>query len=97
MTALWLRMQSLQQRVERLQSAVLPSLEENQRLSFKALQAGEIGLSQFLLVRRQALDGRRDLLEARTELRLVRIALETAAGWPSELPPLGPVAREDVR
>jgi cobalt-zinc-cadmium efflux system outer membrane protein len=93
--ALWLRLQSLQQRVDRLQQTVLSRLEENQQLAFKALQAGEIGLSQFLLVRRQVLDGRRDLLEARTELRAVRIAVEAAAGWPSELPPLEPSARED--
>jgi cobalt-zinc-cadmium efflux system outer membrane protein len=95
--ALWQRLQSLQQRTERLQRTVLPSLEENQRLSLKALQAGEIGLSQFLLVRRQVLDGRRDLLEARTDLRLVRIALEAAGGWPSELPPLAASAAEDAR
>lgn len=86
--ALWQRLQSLQKRVDRLQRAVLPSLEDNQRLSLAALRAGEIGLPQFLLVRRQVLDGRRDLLEARTELRLVRVALETAAGWPGELSPL---------
>lgn len=95
--ALWRRLQSVQQRVNRMQSTVLPSLEENQRLSLKALQAGEIGLPQFLLVRRQVLDGRRDFLEARTELRLVGVALETAAGWPSELPPVELGAREDAR
>lgn len=95
--ALWLRLQSLQQRAERLQKTVLPALEDNQRLSLKALQAGEIGLSQFLLVRRQVLDGRRDLLEARTELRLVRIALEIVAGWPAELPPIATTVGEEVR
>jgi outer membrane protein TolC len=86
--ALWQRLQSLRRRVDRLQAIVGPSLEDNQKLSLKALQAGEIGLVQFLLVRRQVLDGQRDLLEARTEQRLTRIALETAAGWPELLPPL---------
>jgi len=95
--ALWQRLQSLRQRAERLQRTILGSLEENQRLSLKALQAGEIGLSQFLLVRRQVLDGRRDLLEARADLSVVRIALETAAGWPSELPPLAASAAVDGR
>lgn len=95
--ALWERLQSLQHRADRLQKTVLPALEENQRLSFKALQAGEIGLPQSLLVRRQVLDGRRDLLDARTELRLVRVALETAAGWPSEPPPIELGAGEAVR
>lgn len=89
-STLWQRVQSLQQRADRLQKAVLPALEENQRLSLKALQAGEIALSQFLLVRRQVLDGRRDLLDARSELRLTCVALENAAGWPTDLPPLDP-------
>lgn len=86
--ALWQRSESLRQRVERLRAVVVPALDENQQLAVKALRAGEIGLAQFLLVRRQVLDGERDLLDARTELRLTGIALETAAGWPKQLPPL---------
>lgn len=74
--------------MERLRRAVLPSLEENQKLSLKALQAGEIGLPQFLLVRRQLLDSELDLLGARVELRVTRIALENSAGWPEALEPL---------
>lgn len=84
---LWQRLQSLRARVDRLRGTVMPALEENQTLSFKALREGEIGLTQFLLVRRQVLDGQRDLLDARTELRLTQIALEQAAGWPAQLPP----------
>lgn len=87
-TALWQRLQSLQQRVDRLQQVVLPSLEENQKLSVRALQAGEIGLPQFLLTRRQLLDSQMDLLTARAERRLTRIALEKTAGWPEVLEPL---------
>lgn len=87
-TALWQRLQSLQQRADRLQQVVLPRLEDNQKLSFRALQAGEIGLSQFLLVRRQLLDSQLDMLSARTELRLIRVALENTAGWPVVLGPL---------
>jgi len=71
-----------------LQRTVLPSLEENQKLSLKALQAGEIGLPQFLLVRRQLLDSALDLLDARAELQRTRIALENSAGWPEALEPL---------
>jgi cobalt-zinc-cadmium efflux system outer membrane protein len=80
--ALWQRMQSLTSRVDALQKAVLPALEENQRLSVKSLQAGEIGLFQLLLVNRQVLDGRRDLIDAQTELRLVTVALQQTVGWP---------------
>lgn len=79
--ALWQRLQSLTARVEALQKTVLPALQENQRLSVKSLQAGEIGLFQLLVVNRQVLDGRRDLIDAQTELRTTRIELERAAGW----------------
>jgi len=62
---------------------VLPSLQENRRLSAISFRAGEIGLLQLLLVNRQVLDGQRDLLDARTDLRLTQVALEAAAGWQS--------------
>lgn len=81
--ALWERFTHLKARVERLKESVLPSLEENRRLSSISFRAGEIGLLQLLLVNRQVLDGQRDLLDARTELRLTQVALEAAAGWPS--------------
>jgi cobalt-zinc-cadmium efflux system outer membrane protein len=79
--ALWQKLQSLNARVDALRQTVIPALEENQRLSVKSLQAGEIGLFQLLVVNRQVLDGRRDLIDAQTELRLTRIALHLAAGW----------------
>lgn len=79
--ALWVRLENLQARVRRLNESVLPSLAENQHLSAIAFRAGEIGLLQLLLLNRQVLDGQRDLLDARTELRLTRITLEAAAGW----------------
>lgn len=79
--ALWERLENLKARVQRLTESVLPSLEENQHLSSVSFRAGEIGLMQLLLVSRQVLDGQRDLLDARTELRLAKIALEATAGW----------------
>lgn len=79
--AFWQKLQSLTARVDALQQTVLPALEENQRLSVLSLQAGEIGLFQLLVVSRQVLDGRRDLIDAQTELRLTRIALHQASGW----------------
>ena len=79
--ALWLKVESLRARVRRLEEVVVASLDENQRLSAKSYKAGEIGLLQMIVVNRQTLDGRRDLLDARTELRLASIALEAAAGW----------------
>lgn len=79
--ALWQKRESLRGRVERLEQVMLARLDENQRLSEKARREGEIGLLQLIVVNRQVLDGRRDLLEARTELRLATVALKTAAGW----------------
>lgn len=79
--AQWSRVQQLRERVARLRASVLPPLEENLRLSQSAFRAGEIGLTELLLVNRQVLDGRRDALDAETELRLAQIALERAAGW----------------
>ena len=79
--ALWQKLQSQTVRANALRQSALPALEENQRLSVKSLLAGEIGLMQLLLANRQVLDGRRDLIDAETELRMTRIALQQAAGW----------------
>jgi cobalt-zinc-cadmium efflux system outer membrane protein len=79
--AQWKRVEQLRERTARLRASVLPPLEENLRLSQSAFRAGEIGLTELLLVNRQVLDGRRDALQAETELRLAQIALERAAGW----------------
>ena len=70
--------------MQNLRDAVLPALEENQRLSQQSLREGEIGVPQQVLVNRQLLDGRRDLLDAITELRLTRIALDQIAGSAAE-------------
>jgi outer membrane protein, heavy metal efflux system len=83
---LWLRNRGLQARVDALRDTVLRTLEENQRLSQKALAEGEIGVSQIVLVNRQLLEARRELIDALTELRLTRISLEHAAGLPVVTP-----------
>jgi cobalt-zinc-cadmium efflux system outer membrane protein len=62
---------------------VAQRLDQNQRLSATSYRTGEIGLLQLIVVNRQVLDGRRDLIEARSDLRLNTIALEAAAGWPA--------------
>ena len=77
---LWQRLASLEARLSRLASAVIPKLDENFNLSTKAYRAGEIGILQLVLVNRQALDARRDFLEALGEFSQARIALEQAAG-----------------
>ena len=82
--ALWSRLNSLQTRVHRLQGSVVPALNENYRLSMKSQRAGEIGLLDLIVVNRQALDARRDLLDALLEYQTTRAALEAAAGWSPE-------------
>ena len=78
--ALWARRENLIQRVGNLDAALLPRLTQNQELTRKAFDAGELGLVQMLLANRQLIEAQRDLIEARTELRLVTTALEAAAG-----------------
>jgi outer membrane protein, heavy metal efflux system len=77
----WLKLESLRARVTELEERVERRLQENRRLSQFAFQEGEIGIVGLLLVTRQLLDSRNDLLEAQNELRLTRIELEAAAGW----------------
>lgn len=77
--ALFERYDTLEERSRRLRAEVLPALEENLRLSRRAREAGEIAVPQLLIVSRQAIETRRELLEAQTELRLVATAIEAAA------------------
>ncbi|MPZ45741.1 MAG: TolC family protein [Betaproteobacteria bacterium] len=79
--ALWSRSEALRARIEQIRSSIVAALDENQRLSTRAYREGELGLLELLVVTRQVLDGRRDLLEAQTEAALTRTALEQAAGW----------------
>lgn len=85
--AQWLRHEKLSARARHLRANVLPPLEDNLRLSRIAFQEGEISLTELLLVNRQVLDGRRDMLDVETELRLTQIALERAAGVPPQTLP----------
>jgi len=80
--SLWLKLESLRARVDRLQDRVMPALLDNQQLSVKSQRAGQIGLLELIVVNRQALDARRDLIEALTDYQTTRLALELTAGWP---------------
>lgn len=81
---LWVKLSSLETRVQRLRESVLPALDDNQSLSLKSQRAGQIGLLEMIVVNRQVLDARRDLIDALTEYHATRVALELAAGWPME-------------
>jgi cobalt-zinc-cadmium efflux system outer membrane protein len=79
--AQWMRLENLRQRVDRLQRTVLPALAHNEELSQKSLNAGQISLLELILTNRQALDARRDLVDAQLDYQTIRLALEAAAGW----------------
>jgi cobalt-zinc-cadmium efflux system outer membrane protein len=79
-SALWLKLTSLESRVRRLQGSMLPALADNQQLSVKSQRAGQIGLLELIVVSRQSLDARRDLNDALAEYHATRHALEAAAG-----------------
>ncbi len=78
--SLWARRQNLLDRVRIMNEALLPRLAQNQELTRKAFDAGELGLVQLLLANRQLLEAQRDVIDARAELQLATIGLETAAG-----------------
>ena len=80
--ALIARLQSLQHRVQRLQDVVAPTLADNEALSRKSQRAGQIGLLELIVVSRQTLDARRDLVDALLDFQNTRLALALAAGLP---------------
>ena len=81
---LWSRLTSQRERIQRLQRVMLPASADNQQLSVKSRQAGQIGLLEQLIVNRQALDAERELNDLLADVQLTRIELEHAAGWPLE-------------
>lgn len=59
---------------------VLPLIEENEALALESYEAGQIGLSDLLLVRRDALDARRVSIDQLIETRLAEVELRARAG-----------------
>jgi cobalt-zinc-cadmium efflux system outer membrane protein len=60
--------------------AVLPLVEENERLALESYEVGQIGLADLLLVRREALDARRAFIDQLIEMRLAEVELRARAG-----------------
>jgi cobalt-zinc-cadmium efflux system outer membrane protein len=81
---LWTRLASQRERIQRLQRVLVPASTDNQQLSAKSREAGQIGLLDQLLVNRQAIDAERDLIDLLAEMHSTRIELEYAAGWPQQ-------------
>ena len=81
---LWSRLASQRERVQRLLRVLVPASADNQQLSAKSREAGQIGLLDQLIVNRQAIDAERDLIDLLAEMHTTRIELEYAAGWPQQ-------------
>lgn len=65
------------------EKAVLPLIGENEELALESYEAGQIGLADLLLVRREALDARGTFIDQLIELRLAEVELRAKAGvWP---------------
>ena len=81
---LWSRLASQRGRIQRLERVLVPASTDNQQLSAKSREAGQIGLLDQLIVNRQAIEAERDLIDLLAEMQTTRIELEYAAGWPQQ-------------
>jgi outer membrane protein, heavy metal efflux system len=63
-----------------LETAALPALDDNESLALKSYEAGEIGLGELLLIRREILETRLAYLDRLLAAALTRYELEAAAG-----------------
>jgi cobalt-zinc-cadmium efflux system outer membrane protein len=66
--------------VEELESNALPVLDENERLSRRSYEAGQIGLAELLFVRRETLQTRLEYLDRLLEAADASVDLEASAG-----------------
>jgi cobalt-zinc-cadmium efflux system outer membrane protein len=62
-----------------LEADALPGLDENEMLATRSFEAGQLGLPELLLTRREILDTRFDYLEALLEAALARVRLDARA------------------
>jgi outer membrane protein, heavy metal efflux system len=66
--------------VAELERIAVPALDDNESLALKSFEAGEIGLGELLLIRREILETRLSLLDRRLEAAQARFELKSAAG-----------------
>jgi cobalt-zinc-cadmium efflux system outer membrane protein len=62
-----------------LESEAIPGLDENERLTTRSFEVGQLGLLDLLLIRREILDTRFQYLDALLEAALARIDLDASA------------------
>ncbi|HVG61370.1 MAG TPA: TolC family protein [Hyalangium sp.] len=69
-----------QEAMQLLEREALPLLADNESLSRRSYEAGEMGLAEFLLVRRDTLEARAAYLDSLLQAALARVQLAVAAG-----------------
>ena len=62
------------------EQTVLPLVEGNEKLALESYEAGQIGLGELLLVRREGFDARRGFIDQLIEMRLAEVELRARAG-----------------
>lgn len=65
--------------VRTLETDAIPGLDENEQLTTRSFEVGQIGLPDLLLIRREILDTRSQYLDALLEAALARIDLDASA------------------
>jgi cobalt-zinc-cadmium efflux system outer membrane protein len=63
-----------------LEADAIPGLDENEALTTRSFETGQIGLTDLLLIRREILDTRSQYLDALLEAALARTDLDASAG-----------------
>ncbi|WP_164008232.1 TolC family protein [Pyxidicoccus trucidator] len=74
------RHQKRQEALELLEREALPLLADNESLAAKSYEAGEMGLAEFLLVRRDTLEARTAHVDSLLEAALARVQLAVETG-----------------
>jgi len=62
-----------------LETEAIPGLEENETLTTRSFEVGQLGLPELLLIRREILDTRSQYLDALLEAALARVDLDASA------------------
>jgi cobalt-zinc-cadmium efflux system outer membrane protein len=63
-----------------LTDQALPGLAENERLTARSFEVGQLGLAELLLIRREILETRFQYLDSLLEAALARVELDASAG-----------------
>ena len=74
------RLERRREVVRILERDALPAVDENESLAARSYAAGQIGLAELLLIRREILETRFQHLDAQLDAALARIELDAAAG-----------------